>query len=376
MQRALLGGVLLVFGGCSDFKQGIAAAEAGVEAGPRNTDVIVPDDAAAPRDAGVAALADAADGAVRVTVAQLVTGRSKLGARSPAGFRPWKSGIAVQGNQVFWVEGGTQPGLYAASTSSPCTTDACVQKISALTRPSAFYATPTAMYVADTTVLLRIPYTGGGPATIASATDDIVNLTSDGTSAFWTSGTDQNIRKTDGSGVTNSLIYSNGTPVAIAVAGARVYWVGVDISGQNGAVQVIGTDGKGAAEVSRFSAGFDAMRGHPTFLYYAKDSPGTVHRRTLSSGHEEVVDKEALTVTDFAIDATYAYWVEAGDSPDYLNGRVRRIAHDALVAETLAVSIAHPVAVAVSAGSVYVASAGTRAAAYADGAILRLTLSN
>jgi hypothetical protein len=81
-----------------------------------------------------------------------------------------------------------------------------------------------------------------------------------------------------------------------------------------------------------------------------------------------------LLVAGFAVDDSYAYWTEAGDAPDFRNGVVRRVAHDSKTPETLAVSIARPVALAVSGKLVFVASAGTSAASYADGSILRLTL--
>jgi hypothetical protein len=78
-------------------------------------------------------------------------------------------------------------------------------------------------------------------------------------------------------------------------------------------------------------------------------------------------------VTDIDVDDRYAYWVEPGNG-DFLNGRVRRIGHDATATETLAVSIARPVAVAVSGKLVFVASSGSEAKEWTDGAILRLTM--
>ena len=320
---------------------------------------------------------DKPDGSVTVTVDTLVSGRSRVGARSTAGYRPWRSGIAVDGDSVYWVESGTQPGLYSTSASTPCTSASCVQKLATFARPSAFTTSTTHVYVADTTVIKRFAFSAPGavPDTIVSHTEEIVNLATAGTKVFWTSGTDSSMRATTIGGTTNTPINSNGTPIATAVAGDRLFWAGVDISGQIGAMQSIGTNGQGAREVSRFSAGFYTMRGNATYLYYGKDSPGSIHRRTLNSDRDEVVDNDALGVTDFAIDDTYAYWVEPGDGADLTNGRVRRAAHDSKVATTLAVGIAFPVAIAVSGKSVFVASAGTKAASYADGKILRLTLS-
>jgi hypothetical protein len=139
-------------------------------------------------------------------------------------------------------------------------------------------------------------------------------------------------------------------------------------------MQSVGTNGTGAREVNRFSAGFHTMRGNATYLYYGKDDPGSIHRITLSNDRDEVVDKDALGVTDFALDDTYAYWVEPGDG-DLTNGRVRRVAHDSKRAETLAVGIPFPVAIAIAGKTVFVASAGTKGATYGDGKILRLSLS-
>lgn len=83
--------------------------------------------------------------------------------------------------------------------------------------------------------------------------------------------------------------------------------------------------------------------------------------------------REALGVTDIALDDRFAYWSEPGNG-DFGNGRVRRIGHDATEAQSVAVSIAHPVALAASGNAVYVASGGTQDKAFADGAIVRLTI--
>jgi hypothetical protein len=160
----------------------------------------------------------------------------------------------------------------------------------------------------------------------------------------------------------------------MAVAGPETFWAGVDISGLQVALQSIGTDGKGAREVRRFNGGFHAMRGNDAYLYYAEGEPASIHRRTNATGRDEIVDRDALGVRDFALDAEYATWVEPGDPPAFTNGRVRRVAHDETSATELAVSIPHPVAVAVSGDTVVVAAAGTAAASWADGAILRLTI--
>jgi hypothetical protein len=115
------------------------------------------------------------------------------------------------------------------------------------------------------------------------------------------------------------------------------------------------------------------MAGTATYLYYAEDMPANVHRLTVATNRDEIVDRDAQGVTDFAFDDAYAYWTEPGAS-DVASGLVRRVSHDGKTAETLAVSVAHPVALAVSGKTVFVAAAGTAEKSYADGAILRLTI--
>jgi len=312
-----------------------------------------------------------------ISVDDLVTGRTRLGARSTEGFRPWRTGIAVNGGKVYWVESGPAPGLYSAPVT--CTTPTtCAQLVSTMTRASAFTATPTAMFFADTTSLKRLDFAGGGaPQTIASGAKDILNIATDGTSVFWTYGTDNAIRQTPAAGgTTQTPIFSNGTPVAMGRAGTKIYWAGVDISGQIGAMQQINTNGTSPREVSRFSNGFYVFGGNNTYMYYAKDSgPATVHRITLATNRDEVVATDASSVADIVVDDSYAYWVEPGDSPAFGNGQVRRVAHDQKTPEVLAVSVKRPLAVAVDTANkkVYVASAGT-GAAWADGKILRINL--
>lgn len=317
---------------------------------------------------------DKVDGTLKVTVDTLVTGRSRLGARATAGYSPWRSGLVAQGDKVYWVESGTTPGLYGASASQPCTEASCVEKLAGFTRPSAFTTSATHVYVADTTIIKRFAFGSKTPEIVVNNSAEIVNLATAGMKVFWTADTDPAMRATTIGGTTSTPINSNGTPVAMAVAGAQLFWAGVDISGQIGAMQSVGTSGTGAREVSRFSAGFHTMHGNETFLYYGKDDPGSIHRITLTNDRDEIVDQDALGATDFAIDATHAYWVEPGDG-DRTNGRVRRVAHDSKIAETLAVGLAFPVAIALSGKTVLVASAGTKAAGYADGKILRLSLS-
>ena len=376
----------VVSAGCGGFKDaasdngssgGTGAAEAGAGNDGGGSGNVVPptDGGAGGADTGGGGPTDGgglADGGTKVTIETLVTGRSKLGARATAAFGAWGGGIAVKGNKVYWVEGGTTPGLYAASTS-PCAT-ACVDTIATFTRPSAFAATPTMLWVADITAVKGFPY-GAGTGSIANSSAEIVNLVTDGTSVFWTEGDSQTLEKTVPGGSTTTLAYSNGTPIAMAVAGTEVFWTGVDISGLLGAMQAVHTDATGGREVSRFSSGFDTMRGNAMFLYYAKDSPATVHRLTLATGHDETVATDASFVSDFAVDDTYAYWVERGDGPNYLNGRVRRVAHDSQKDEILAVSLPRPVAITVTGNVAYVASAGAKSGNYVDGKILKLTMS-
>jgi hypothetical protein len=129
---ALIFSVLLV--GCSDLKHAetTSASDAG-------TDPIALD-----QDGG-----GARQGGGTVTVEPLIDGRSRLGARSSAGFRPWRTGIAVNGDTVYWVESGTTPGLYSmpASCAPPCK----ATKVATLTRPASFAYDASGMLVADTT---------------------------------------------------------------------------------------------------------------------------------------------------------------------------------------------------------------------------------
>lgn len=357
--------LLLAAVACSDLKSA-ATPDAGAAAADP--------DGGGPADLGDGGSTTTTDGGgVKVTVDTLVTGRNRLGARSIVSFRPWRSGIAASNGQVYWVESGTSPGLYSASGTTACTTASCVKTIATLARPSAFTASATHVYVADITVIKRFPFGSTTAETVVSSNMEVDNLATAGTRVFWSSGEGSAMNATVIGGATNTPINSNGTPVSTAVAGDQLFWAGVDISGQNGAMQAISTNGSGAHEVNRFSAGFHTMGGNATFLYYAKDDPGSIHRITLNSGHDETLDKDALGVTDFAIDDTHAYWTEPGDG-DFTNGRVRRIAHDSTTVETLAVGVTLPVAIAVSGKTVFVASAGTKGAAYADGKILRLTL--
>lgn len=329
--------------------------DAGTDAGQ-----VVPD-AGDPFDAGFT-------GTIEVT--RLYPDRSRLGARAISGFRPWRGGLAVVGDWLYWAESGSAPGLYRAPTAG-CTAP-CVEKVATMVRPSAFVAATDGVLVSDVAALKRY-FPDGGVQAIATASAEVVNLATDNAAAFWTTESAP-VVKTPFGGASTTIINSNGTPVAMTVAGTRVYWAGVDISGSLGAIQSIGTNGSGAREESRFGNGFETLGGNGTYLYYAKDSPAQVLRLTLSSGLLEVAATNCQGVKDFALDATHAYWVEPGSGPDYANGRVRRVAHESTTPETLAQSITRPLALALKGKVLFVASAGTSATSYADGVILKITL--
>lgn len=364
MTRALLVFVVALLAGCGPLSPPSSMDSGTPDAGDAGSDV----DAGLPDAGGGDDAGTGLDGG-GFTVDVLYANRSRPGARSTKGFRPWRDGIAVLGSDVTWVESGANPGLYRAPTAG-CS-GACVQTLATVTRPSVFAFPGDSVLVADVTTLRR-HFSDGGVQAVATGSAELTNLATDGAAAFWTMESG-GIQWTPFGGSTSTPIFSNGTPVAMAVAGPRVYWAGVDISGQLGALQSMRTDGTGAREESRFSNGFEAMGGNGSYLYYAKDSPARVLRLTLSNGNLEEVATNCRGVRGFALDGTYAWWVEPGSGPDYANGRVRRVAHESTTPETVAESVQLPVGIAVKDGVVYVASGGRPSASYADGAILRIT---
>ncbi|MDX2009700.1 MAG: hypothetical protein SFW67_05905 [Myxococcaceae bacterium] len=306
----------------------------------------------------------------QIQVDVLLEARSRLGARSVRGFRPWRGGVAIVGTSLVWVESGVTPGIFRMPVEGCGGGAGCVETIASVTRPSAFAALSDSVLVADVTVLRRYVI-GGSPTMVATAQSELVNLATDGASAFWTTESSA-ILKTPFGGVTSTLINSNGTPFAMTVAGTRLNWVGVDISGLQAVMQSIGLDGRGAREDRRSGSGFQTMKGDERFLFFARDAaPSTVVRQTLSNGLLEVVGTNAQGVTDFAIEATRACWTEPGTSAA-ANGRVRCVSHESTQAETVAESLPFPVAITAHEGALYVLAAGTVGASFADGRIVRI----
>lgn len=309
-------------------------------------------------------------GAGTVLVDVLVENRERLGARSTAAFRPWRSGIAVVDEQLYWVESGSDAGLYRAPLEG-CDAGACIERLTGFSRPSVFAATPDSVLVADVSVLRRY-LADGGVQPIASGSSELVTLGTDGMVAFWCTGSSP-VNRTPFGGVTSVPINSNGTPYAMTVAGDSVYWVGVDISGLTAAIQAMKLDGTHPHEVSRSGNGFQTMGGNGAYLYYALDNPARVLRLTLSTETLEEVATNAQGVKDFALDGQWAYWVEPG-STTLGNGRVRRVSHESTTPETVIDSIPYPVGIAVHGGVLYVLSAGTQSSNWTDGRVLRITL--
>lgn len=307
-------------------------------------------------------------GQVRVEV--MLENRSRLGARSAAGFRPWRGGVAVLGTFLYWVESGTAPGLYRMPLSG-CGALPCPEQVAPLTRPSVFAATADSVLVGDVTQLRRYPLAGGSEP-VATASAELLTLATDGQAAFWTTESAP-VRRTPFGGQSATLINSNGTPFAMTVAGDRVHWTGVDISGLQAVMQSIRTNGMSPREERRFGNGFQTNEGDGRYLYFARDAPpSTVLRQTVSNGLLETVGTDAQGVADFALDDTFGWWVEPG-TQGLANGRVRRVAHDSTTPQPVAESLAWPVGLAVSGGVAYVLAAGTQASSWADGKIVRLT---
>lgn len=352
---------------CSSLKESSSAGDGGSEGD------------AASSSSGGSSSGGPTDGGTtgNVTAETLVTGRTQLGARSAGSFGHYRTGLAVKGDRIFWVERGSAPGVYSASAVTPCKDASCVAKLGVLTRPVAFTANATHLFVADVGTVRRVPLTAAGSPVETVASEgggEIVNLGVDTTSVFYTVGTAGAIRRAPFGSAATTPITSNGTPIALGVAGTRVFWAGVDISGQSGLLQSMNTDGSSPRALSPFSGGFHTVAGNGTYAYYATGRPGVLHRLALASGRDEVVVSDATLVQDFAFDNDYAYWVEAGDPSDYSNGRVRRVAHGSKDVETLATSLALPVAIALQGNQVFVASAGSEAKGFADGSIVRLTI--
>lgn len=309
-----------------------------------------------------------------VSVTKIVEGRSRIGARSEAGFKAWRSGLVATADKVLWVESGATPGLYAAPFTG-CAGAAC-QKVTAITRPAVVAASDTELYFADVKVLKRLVLAdlGAAPATVVSSADEILGLGLVAGAVFWTTERGA-IQRTVLGGTTSTPINSNGTPVSMGSNGSFVYWLGTDISGQQGLLQRIAADGTKPRAIADEAGPLFALAGSPTgHVYFSRGNPAEVRRINLA-GQEEVVASNLARVSDFAFDAEYAYWTEQGAVPDYLAGRVQRVRHDATNVEQIATNIPRPVAIAVRGKDVFVASGGTQAADYADGAILRMTVS-
>jgi hypothetical protein len=304
-----------------------------------------------------------------VTVESVADDRNRPGAYSTQGYKPFRTGIALFGDELYWVESGTQPGLYALSVTSPSN----VRKVAPLTQPTSFFATTDTLYVGDRTQLKMLRPPATALAVIASVQDDIVTLTANANFALFTQGAANAISRWS-EGTTAPFINSNGVPVAMAVTGSKVIWGGVDISGLNGVLQGIGLNKSGFLEYKRFSSGFASIAASDVYAYYAHQSPPVVHRIALASGADEKIGEAGSIVPEFSVTATHAYWVERGSAPNYENGRIMRVAHDSTQPEVLAVSIPSPIAIIAQGNTAYVASAGQKTKAYANGKILKVTV--
>ncbi|MBX3226474.1 MAG: hypothetical protein KIT84_32565 [Labilithrix sp.] len=295
----------------------------------------------------------------------LLVDRDTLGARAPgAPDRAWRGGLAAKDGRLYWLENGGAPGLYTAPAS--CRAAGCVERIAGV-NAGVFAASRDVLYFDDVAARELKSYRFEEGAAITSvagvSASGIDAVAVDGTDAIWINGSA--LKRTTAAGRTTVLANLAVAPIDVGATNGSVFW-----AERKGPTLSCFLDGNvGPSTCASWKGELGAVRGYAGYMYIA--SSGGVYRRTTETlGKTVVVGTRGAT--DFAFDATYAYWTEPGDAPDFANGRLRRVAHDGDTVEEIARGLPRPVALAIDGGDVYVACAGTKAKDWSDGAIVRV----
>jgi len=296
--------------------------------------------------------------------------------------------LAVSGAHVYWVEQGTTTsdladGRLGRAPIAPCDAG-CVSELLDAGQDFTGIAVNTEFaYVTQgrgsAGRVVRVPLDGRPFEVFAPNEPSASKIALESKSAVWINAgsgpsTGEARRRvfdsTSGGGGTIGSGLDH--PNAVAVRGDRVF---ITASGQLEVDGYIATTDLAGTKTDLVATDQALPRGiavDSTWVYWANQGDGTVHRaRWDGTQHAEIV-RGAIAASALGVDREGLYGTEAGGEPDHLDGRLRRANLDGPGAVTLADGLTYPTAVTTDGTSIYVSVRGAAAGGYRDGMILKV----
>ena len=162
-------------------------------------------------------------------------------------------------------------------------------------------------------------------------------------------------------------------PGGLAADGPSLVWTEYGTSADAGSVRLAPLDGGTATLLAAQQAAPGGVATYAGYVYWVGTGDGTVRRtRDDGTGGVESVSSGENTPVALAVDASGVYWINAGTSPDYLDGALRRADLTGGTVTTMMPGVVNVQAMAIDDVDVYVCSAGTPGGKYHDGTIWQM----
>jgi len=218
---------------------------------------------------------------------------------------------------VNWTEGGSI-GLIEgfgriARLSAGNVVETVVAGLASDSPPLA--ASGSNLYLADLWRIKRIATAGGMPETVAADDGAISALTSDGSSVYWTSGSDASVRKAAAAGgpvtvLVNSSSAESGAAIGVSSTGALTWVAGT-------AVEMIPAPAPNSTPVLLWNQGSNVstLAVDATHAYFGVPSTNDVFSIPLAGGSTQSLAKArataAVPLLGITRDGTTLYWIDA-----------------------------------------------------------------
>lgn len=184
--------------------------------------------------------------------------------------------------------------------------------------------------------LVKLPLTGGPPITLATGLSETFALAINSTNVFFYSsnGSSGSVMTVplSGTGLSTATTAALGAfyPLGIAIDSTNVYWT--DIEGGNIMYASLGAINAAPTILASGQGTAGSTSGEPldiavdaTNVYWTTRQGGTVMTVAKSGGTPVTLAAGGSFTGPIGVDASYVYWIDAGTSPNFTDGRIMRI---------------------------------------------------